>query len=180
MMGLAFEVFRDDIDSSLEHYQRQSEKNRLNGKKGAVARWGGTNSKRHDLNSKNSQSEGEGDEEADTEADTDVSLSCTADAVSNHFIALFHREPSKEFLKTVKQSSLGEQDILLAIERSKSVEIQNPEGYATRLLQAWEHTGVPNQTQKETPSESQQMEEWEKEWLAEFRAEQAALDRENL
>ena len=34
IVGFAFEIFREDIDSSLEHYKETCEKNRENGRKG--------------------------------------------------------------------------------------------------------------------------------------------------
>ena len=63
VLGMAFEVFRDDIDSSLEHYRKRSEQNKLNGQKGAEARWGNKNGERHNQDGENSQSEAEVEKE---------------------------------------------------------------------------------------------------------------------
>lgn len=188
VLGMAFEVFRDDIDSSLEHYRKRSEQNKLNGQKGAEARWGNKNGERHNQDGENSQSEAEvekeGEDDDQSDADTEDVIPPADETVYNHFLSVFHRNPSKEFLKTTQKSSLAQQDIILAIEASRNPDILNPEGYATKLIQAWEISGIPNRYKRKPvtqsfETENQKLEPWEQEWLDDLRARYPALEIES-
>lgn len=70
-------------------------------------------------------------------------------------------------------------DIFLAIDVSRNPDIQNPEGYATKLIQAWENAGIPNRYKKKFSAENQELADWEKAWLEDFQAERSALEIEN-
>ncbi|WP_432616867.1 DUF6291 domain-containing protein [Butyricicoccus sp.] len=195
LVGFAFEVFREGIDTSLEKYEETCRKRQEAAKKGAAARWGKKDdmpngipvmpnaSGRMPNDSKNAETEDrsrrekkevEDEVEAETEgeersqsAHTDTGSDTDAE-IRNYFIEKVGREPSKEFIRSAKQTALSVRYICAAID--KSVGARVPEGYATNILRRWAADGVPSNVRPVVISDDAPLEPWEEEWLAEYRA----------
>lgn len=191
IVGFAFEIFREDIDSSLEHYKETCEKNRENGRKGGRPKKNQTVSEKterfSDGQNKNptkpnktqkteersqkeedrsQKTEGEAEERsqsAHTDADSDTD---SAMAIRNYFADKVGREPSREFIRSAEQTGLSVGYICAAIDKSTGANV--PEGYATNILRRWASDGVPSNVHPVTASNAP-LEPWEQDWLAEYR-----------
>lgn len=192
LVGFAFEVFREGIDTSLEKYEETCRKRQEAAKKGAAARWGKKDdmpngipvmpnaSSRMPNDSKNAETEErsrrekkevEGEDEAEaeergqsahTDADSDADM-----AIRNYFADKVGREPSREFVRSAEQTGLPVGYICAAIDKSTGANV--PEGYATNILRRWASDGVPSNVHPVTAPNAP-LEPWEQDWLAEYRA----------
>lgn len=187
IVGFAFEIFREDIDSSLEHYKETCEKNRENGRKGGRPKKNPTVSekterfsdgqnknptkpqkpKREERSQKkedrSQKTEGEAEERsqsAHTDADSDM-------AIRNYFADKVGREPSREFVRSAEQTGLPVGYICAAIDKSTGANV--PEGYATNILRRWASDGVPSNVHPVTAPNAP-LEPWEQDWLEEYKA----------
>lgn len=194
LVGFAFEVFREGIDTSLEKYEETCRKRQEAAKKGAAARWGKKDdmpngisvmpnaSSRMPNDSKNAETEErsrrekkevEGEDEAEAEergqsAHTDADSDSDADmAIRNYFADKVGREPSREFIRSAGQTGLSVGYICAAIDKSTGANV--PEGYATNILRRWASDGVPSNVHPVTVPDAP-LEPWEQDWLEEFQA----------
>ena len=194
LVGFAFEVFREGIDTSLEKYEETCRKRQEAAKKGAAARWGKKDdmpngipvmpnaSGRMPNDSKNAETEErsrrekkevEGEDEAEDEAE-ERSQSAHTDAdsdadmaIRNYFADKVGREPSREFVRSAEQTGLPVGYICAAIDKSIAANV--PEGYATNILRRWASDGVPSNVHPVTAPNAP-LEPWEQDWLEEFQA----------
>lgn len=184
ILGMAFNVFRKDIDESLNKYKETCEKNRRN----IAKRWNKTlsdeNTSEYDgirsdtKNTKRREAETEekkkGREvEAETEAE-EKGRSAVPD-IEKQFLSAFGRKPSREFLQTAAQSGLSDEAIIHAIHRAADKRsVKNPEGYATKIIQTWAANGVPAQYQpqadKYNPPPDEPLADWERDWLMQMQS----------
>ncbi len=194
LIGFAFEVFREGIDTSLEKYEETCRKRQEAAKKGAAARWGKKDdmpngipvmpnaSSRIPNDSKNAETEErsrrenkevEGEDEAEGEAEqcsqgahTDADSDADM-AIRNYFADKVGREPSQEFIRSAEQTGLSVGYICAAIGKSTGANV--PEGYATNILRRWASDGVPSNVHPVTTPNAP-LEPWEQDWLKEFQA----------
>lgn len=188
ILGMAFNIFRKDIDESLNKYKETCEKNRRN----IAKRWNKTladeNTSEYDgirsdtKNTKRREAETEekkkGREvEAETEAEEKGEAAClpAVDAAEQQFRSSFGRNPSENFLRTVEQSNLTAEQISMAIQQTaKKHSICNPEGYITQILRTWAANGVPAQYQPKAdqynPPPDEPLADWEVDWLMQMQS----------
>ena len=195
LVGFAFEVFREGIDTSLEKYEETCRKRQEAAKKGAAARWGKKDdmpngipvmpnaSGRMPNDSKNAETEersrrekkevedrsqkteGEAEERSQS-AHTDADSDADV-VIRNYFADKVGREPSREFVRSAGQTGLSVGYICAAIDKSTGANV--PEGYATNILRRWASDGVPSNVHPVTVPDAP-LEPWEQDWLAEYRA----------
>lgn len=197
IVGFAFEIFREDIDSSLEHYKETCEKNRENGRKGGRPKKNPTVSEkterfsdgqnknptkpnetqkteeRREKSEERSQKKEDRSQKTEGEAE-ERSQSAHTDAdsdadvvIRNYFADKVGREPSREFVRSAGQTGLSVGYICAAIDKSTGANV--PEGYATNILRRWASDGVPSNVHPVTVPNAP-LEPWEQDWLAEYRA----------
>lgn len=192
LVGFAFEVFREGIDTSLERYEETCEKRREAGKKGGRPKKQkvfeekqkkqmvfeenqkkANESKKTETEerSRREKKEVEGEDEAEaeehsrsahTDADSDTDM-----AIRNYFADKVGREPSREFVRSAEQTGLPVGYICAAIDKSTGANV--PEGYATNILRRWASDGVPSNVHPVTAPNAP-LEPWEQDWLEEFQA----------
>lgn len=195
LVGFAFEVFREGIDTSLEKYEETCRKRQEAAKKGAAARWGKKDdmpngipvmpnaSGRMPNDSKNAETEERSrrekkeveDRSQKKEAEAEErSQSAHTDAdsdadvvIRNYFADKVGREPSREFIRSAEQTGLAVGYICAAIDKSTGAKV--PEGYATNILRRWVSDGVPSNV-RPVEFSGAPLEPWERDWLAEYRA----------
>lgn len=195
IVGFAFEIFREDIDSSMEHYKETCEKNRENGRKGGRPKKNSTVSEkterfsdgqnenptkpkktqkteeRREKSEERSQKEEDRSQKTEGEAEERSQSAHTdadsAMAIRNYFADKVGREPSREFIRSAEQTGLSVGYICAAIDKSTGAKV--PEGYATNILRRWAADGVPSSVHPVVISDAP-LEPWEEEWLAEYRA----------
>lgn len=187
VLGMAFNIFRKDIDESLNKYKETCEKNRRN----IAKRWKKTlpdeNTSENDgirSDTKNSKTEAETEAEekkkrreveAETEAETEEKGRSAVSAAEKQFLSAFGRKPSREFLQTVVQSGLSDEVIVHAIQHTADKRnVKNPEGYATQIIRTWVVNGVPAQYQPQTdkynPPPDEPLADWERDWLMQMQS----------
>lgn len=194
LVGFAFEVFREGIDTSLERYEETCEKRREAGKKGGRPKKQkvfeekqkkqmvfeenqkkANESKKTETEerSRREKKEVEGEDEAEGEAE-ERSQSAHTDAdsdadvvIRNYFADKVGREPSREFVRSAGQTGLSVGYICAAIDKSTGANV--PEGYATNILRRWAADGVPSNV-RPVEFSGAPLEPWEEEWLAEYKA----------
>lgn len=197
IVGFAFEIFREDIDSSLEHYKETCEKNRENGRKGGRPKKNPTVSEkterfsdgqnknptkpnetqkteeRREKSEERSQKTEDRSQKTEGEAE-ERSQSAHTDAdsdtdmaIRNYFADKVGREPSREFVRSAEQTGLPVGYICAAIDKSTGANV--PEGYATNILRRWASDGVPSNVHPVTAPNAP-LEPWERDWLEEFQA----------
>lgn len=194
LVGFAFEVFREGIDTSLERYEETCEKRREAGKKGGRPKKQkvfeekqkkqmvfeenqkkANESKKTETEerSRREKKEVEVEEEDEAEAEehsqsahTDAD-SDTDMAIRNYFADTIGREPSQEFVRSAEQTGLPIGYICAAIDKSTGANV--PEGYATNILRRWASDGVPSNVHPVTAPNAP-LDPWEQDWLAEYRA----------
>lgn len=192
LVGFAFEVFREGIDTSLERYEETCEKRREAGKKGGRPKKQkvfeekqkkqmvfeenqkkANESKKTETEerSRREKKEVEGEDEAEaeersqsahTDADSDTDM-----AIRNYFADKVGREPSREFVRSAEQTGLPIGYICAAIDKSTGANV--PEGYATNILRRWASDGVPSNVRPITAPDAP-LEPWEQDWLEEYKA----------
>lgn len=176
LVGFAFEVFREGIDTSLEKYEETCERNRENGRKGGRPKKNPTKPKETqktetEERSRREKKEVEGEDEAEaeqcsqsahTDADSDADM-----AIRNYFADKVGREPSQEFIRSAEQTGLSVGYICAAIDKSTGANV--PEGYATNILRRWASDGVPSNVHPVTAPNAP-LDPWEQDWLEEFKA----------
>lgn len=197
LVGFAFEVFREGIDTSLEKYEETCERNRENGRKGGRPKKNPTVSEKTDRfsegqnknptkpketqkteteeRSRREKKEVEGEDEAEDEVeDEQYSQSAHTDAdsdadmaIRNYFADKVGREPSQEFIRSAEQTGLSVGYICAAIDKSTGANV--PEGYATNILRRWASDGVPSNVHPVTAPNAP-LDPWEQDWLAEYKA----------
>lgn len=200
LVGFAFEIFREGIDTSLEKYEETCRKRQEAAKKGAAARWG----KKDDMpngipvmpnvfgrmpnDSKNAEtevrsrsrsqkSEGEDEDEAEAEGEETTVPSADADnVIKDYFFEKFGREPSKEFVHTIGQTDFQPGIICAAIDKSSKA--KKPEAYATYILRSWQSEGVPRDI-RPVRLPGMPLEPWEQDWLEEYQAMKGEWEKEN-
>lgn len=195
IVGFAFEIFREDIDSSLEHYKETCEKNRENGRKGGRPKKNPTVSEkterfsegqnknptkpketkkteeRRERSEERSQKIEDRSQKSEAEqcsqgAHTDADSDADM-AIRNYFADKVGREPSEEFIRSAEQTGLSVGYICAAIDKSTGANV--PEGYATNILRRWASDGVPSNVHPVTAPNAP-LEPWEQDWLAEYKA----------
>lgn len=195
IVGFAFEIFREDIDSSLEHYKETCEKNRENGRKGGRPKKNPTVSEkterfsegqnknptkpketqkteeRRERSEERSQRIEDRSQKSEAEqcsqgAHTDADSDADM-AIRNYFADKVGREPSQEFIRSAEQTGLSVGYICAAIDKSTGANV--PEGYATNILRRWASDGVPSNVHPVTAPNAP-LEPWEQDWLAEYKA----------
>ena len=186
IVGFAFEIFREDIDSSLERYKETCRKNRENGKKGGRPRKNPTVSEKTERFSegqnenpkkpnetpktetedRSQKQKIEVEDEVEVRSQTDAALT-DAEKIKKYFYDRLGREPSWEFLKSAAQTGLQADVVCMAID--KSLHADKPEGYATSILRSWQKNGAP----QDIPPSGQQTtmpDDWEDDWRLQFEA----------
>ncbi len=195
IVGFAFEIFREDIDSSLEHYKETCEKNRENGRKGGRPKknptvsekteWFSEGQNKNPTKPKETQkteerrvrseersqkiedrSQKSEAEQCGQGAHTDADSDADM-AIRNYFADKVGREPSQEFIRSAEQTGLSVGYICAAIDKSTGANV--PEGYATNILRRWASDGVPSNVHPVTAPNAP-LEPWEQDWLAEYKA----------
>ncbi len=193
LVGFAFEVFREGIDTSLEKYEETCRKRQEAAKKGAAARWGKKDdmpngipvmpnasgrmpndsknaeteerSRREKKEDRSQKTEGEAEERGQS-AHTDADSDADM-AIRNYFADKVGREPSREFVRSAEQTGLSVGYICAAIDKSTGAKV--PEGYATNILRSWASDGVPSNV-RPVEFSGAPLEPWEEDWLAEYKA----------
>lgn len=197
IVGFAFEIFREDIDSSLEHYKETCEKNRENGRKGGRPKKNPTVSEKterfSDGRNKNPTKPNETQKTEERSQKREVrrkkievrrqktegeaeerSQSAHTDAdsdadmaIRNYFADKVGREPSREFVRSAEQTGLPVGYICAAIDKSTDAKV--PEAYATNIMRRWASDGVPSNVHPVTAPDAP-LEPWEQDWLEEYKA----------
>lgn len=172
ILGMAFSVFRKDIDNSAKKYQETCEKNRRNVAKrweqqksedtsvydGIRSNTNGYDSIRTDTKAyqkyqaeaeaeteAEEEAEGEGEEEAEAETEAEDASGASAGSagcIADEFYSRFGRTPSDSFLHRVDQMAFPTEVVCAALDESGKA--RNPEGYATTILRRWKQNGVPD------------------------------------
>lgn len=194
LVGFAFEVFREGIDTSLERYEETCEKRRKAGKKGGRPKkqvvfeekqkkqmvFEGNQKKANESKKTEERRERSEDrsqkiedrsqkseaEQCSQGAHTDADSDADM-AIRNYFADKVGREPSQEFIRSAEQTGLSVGYICAAIAKSTGANV--PEGYATNILRRWASDGVPSNVHPVTAPNAP-MEPWEQDWLAEYKA----------
>lgn len=204
LVGFAFEVFREGIDTSLERYEETCEKRREAGKKGGrpkkqkvfeekqkkqmvfeenqkKANESKKTEERREKSEERSQKKEDRSQNTEGEAE-ECSQSAHTDAdsdadvvIRNYFADKVGREPSREFIRSAGQTGLSVGYICAAIDKSTGANV--PEGYATNILRRWASDGVPSNVHPVTVPDAP-LEPWEQDWLTEYKAMTRGLEQE--